>query len=69
MQQRLKNLRKNQQATDNLKEKAGRAIAASDAGSAAAGEQIRRVGTVGLMGSWSAQPRRGSHDKRTGGFL
>lgn len=69
MQQQLKNLRKKQQATDNLKEKIGKHIAASNAGSEMAGKQIFRVGAVGLIGSLSAQLRRVSHNKHTGGFL
>jgi len=69
MKQQLKNLRKKQQATDNLKKKTGRHIAASNTGSEMAGKQICRVGTAGLIGSLSAQMRCASHDKRTGCFL
>lgn len=69
MQQRLKDLRKKQQAMDNIKEKIGRYIAASNAGSEMARKQIFRVGAVGLIGSLTAQMRRVSHDRHAGGFL
>lgn len=64
MQQRLKNLRKKQQAMDNLKGKPGGHIAAANAGSEAC-----RGGRVGLIGCLTAQMRRGGHDRHAGGFL
>lgn len=69
MQWQLKNLRKKQQVTDNIKQKKGRCIAASNEGSEMAGKQICGVGAIGLIGSLAAQRRRVNHDKHTGGLL